>query len=244
MPDGRYGPLTPSGGDLCAADPGEPHSAAATAREELLRLLEGLESGPGSLICVRADRRKERVVAAGHTGHSEGDYRWCLDVRFTDAAGRLLPGYLLPVVQMNPSTACARRSDSTRGKVEAWARKQPVQYGGVRLLNLFAVRSTSPGFMHGLSHEVAVGGINDRLIERALASAPVVIAAWGEHKSEPWLWETDGGAPSALRRVRYVASLVGTDRLAYVGRMTQGRYPLHGGRVPRRGVTRRVLLRE
>jgi hypothetical protein len=88
--------------DVCADDGGASDSAGFAAKEELERLIDGHDERPASTVCLRVDRRGRRVVAALHTGHHEGAYRWCLDVRSTDERGRLLPGTLLPVVQLNP----------------------------------------------------------------------------------------------------------------------------------------------
>ena len=67
-----------------------------------------------------------RRVRCFDTGSEPGDYRWLLESDLLDATGPALV-----VVQMNPSTASETRSDSTVGKVEAWARANNFRQGAL-----------------------------------------------------------------------------------------------------------------
>lgn len=87
----------------------------------------------------------------------------------------------LTVVMLNPSTADDSRDDPTIRRVIGFARDWG--FYAVRVLNLFALRSTDPKVM--LAADDPVGPENDRYIANALAEsiaqrAPV-LAAWGTH---------------------------------------------------------------
>lgn len=146
------------------------------------------------------------------TGSHEGAYRYLLEVDLG------VPGRRLAVVGKNPSTAGSHRSDATLGKIEAWALRHG--FGAVTLVNLFAVRHTSPAGIMTVSYAAAVGPKNDRWIREAVEGADVVVAAWGD----------PGDVPAAAydTRVAEVVHLIGQHRLRVVGSRTARRYPRHG----------------
>lgn len=88
---------------------------------------------------------------------------------------------LLTAWMLNPSTATHEVLDPTVyglvQRAKAWG------YGGVRIINLFALRATDPKVM--LAHPEPIGRDNDAIISRALREAfdegAPVICAWGKH---------------------------------------------------------------
>lgn len=142
-----------------------------------------------------------------------GRYRYFLEVRVSDA-----PARTLAVVLKNPSTASAERSDPTVGKVEAWARKN--EYGRIRYVNLFALRSPYPEELNGHSYRVMVGRDNDAWIKRSLQGADVVLTAWGNPNGvDPGKYE---------RRIAEVSLLLEGVRVHALGSPTRLGHPRHG----------------
>lgn len=87
----------------------------------------------------------------------------------------------LTFIMLNPSTADASVDDPTIRRCIGFARTRG--FGGLRVLNLFAFRSTDP--VHMKADPDSVGPDNDMHLGAALkaakgANAPVV-AAWGVH---------------------------------------------------------------
>ena len=142
-----------------------------------------------------------------------GRYRYFLEVRIAEEHARTLT-----VVLKNPSTASAERSDPTVGKVEAWARKN--EYGRIRYVNLFALRSPYPEELNGHSYRVMVGRDNDAWIKRSLQGADVVLAAWGNPNGvDPGKYE---------RRIAEVSHLLEGVRVHALGSPTRLGHPRHG----------------
>ena len=94
----------------------------------------------------------------------------------------------LLVVMLNPSTADAMQDDPTIRRVRGFAERW--HNGGVRIMNLFALRATDPRAL--LTHEEPVGPENDERLRAALeevaapgrtdeSSKRIVLAAWGVH---------------------------------------------------------------
>lgn len=87
----------------------------------------------------------------------------------------------LLVVMLNPSTADAADDDPTIRRVRGFA--DAAGYGGVQVMNLFALRSTDPRAM--LADADPVGPENDAHITKALAEVrrrgEGALAAWGAH---------------------------------------------------------------
>ena len=134
-----------------------------------------------------------------------GRYRYRLE-RIWDAA-------LAPVafVGLNPSTADGSTDDPTLRRMMGFAREWG--YGGVIVVNLFALRCTDPGAIRAAADPV--GPENDRQILKAANKAGRVIAAWG----------TRG---SFMDRDRVCMDLVGP---VWCIRRTAGGYPSHPSRL-------------
>jgi hypothetical protein len=121
----------------------------------------------------------------------------------------------LVVVMLNPSTADAERDDPTIRRVVGFAKRDG--FSSLRVLNLFALRSTNP---NALVHEAAVGPDNDQALRDALAAAVArdvpVLAAWG---ASPW----------TVARVPHVLALVPGVTWVCLGRTKDGapRHPLY-----------------
>jgi hypothetical protein len=80
-------------------------------------------------------------------------------------------------VMLNPSTADEVANDPTVERCERRARA--MGYGGLRVANIFAMRSTDPKALY-LSVD-PVGPENDAAIIESVSGAGVVICAWGAH---------------------------------------------------------------
>lgn len=108
-------------------------------------------------------------------------WRYVLD-RSWDA---MRPGRLL-VVMLNPSTADESADDPTIRRLTGFARSW--LYGGMRILNLFALCATDPRELY--THPNPVGPENDfhlrenlegTTLPGGLTFGRVVLAAWGVH---------------------------------------------------------------
>jgi hypothetical protein len=91
------------------------------------------------------------------------------------------PGYMLPFVMLNPSTADASNDDPTIRRCMGFARREGA--GGIVVANLFAFRATSPADM--LAAADPFGPDNEgHLIEIGAASVATkmpIVCAWGSH---------------------------------------------------------------
>ena len=83
----------------------------------------------------------------------------------------------LGFVLLNPSTADAVKNDPTVERCERRARSSG--YGGVRIVNLFALRATDPGELY--THPDPVGPDNDAAIEACVRDVQLLICGWGKH---------------------------------------------------------------
>jgi len=89
---------------------------------------------------------------------------------------------------LNPSTADERRDDPTIRRCIGFARRWG--FGGVEIVNLFALRASDPRALRRASDPV--GPDNDRHIARVAARATLVVVAWG-------VWGGLRGRSAALR---------------------------------------------
>lgn len=80
-------------------------------------------------------------------------------------------------VMLNPSTADEIENDPTVERCERRARA--MGYGGLRVVNLFAFRSTNPLGLQRVGDPV--GPHNDKAILDACIGAGLVVCGWGKH---------------------------------------------------------------
>lgn len=103
-----------------------------------------------------------------------GNYRYTLGRQWAEARA-------LDIIMLNPSTADAALDDPTIRRCIGFAKRDG--FGGIRVMNLFAYRSSSPAEMlaqldpWGRDNS---GHLREMLIGAARANAPV-LAAWGVH---------------------------------------------------------------
>jgi hypothetical protein len=81
-------------------------------------------------------------------------------------------------IMLNPSTADGTLDDPTIrrciGFAKAW------RYGGMSVVNLFALRATDPRDLSRWSRDNSVGPLNDKFIDETIAATRgVIVAAWG-----------------------------------------------------------------
>lgn len=86
-------------------------------------------------------------------------------------------GPFVVFLMFNPSTANAEMDDPTIRKCMGFAERWG--YGGIAVVNLFALRSTDPREVGKVSFAEAVGPDNDDAILKVCATAGEVITAWG-----------------------------------------------------------------
>lgn len=136
-------------------------------------------------------------------------YRYRLWRRWAD-------GGLAVFVMLNPSTADAERDDPTIRRCAGFARAWG--FGGMTVVNLFALRATDPARLHRARDPV--GRDNDRHIAAAAAGGDLVVVAWGVH----------GGL---RERDRAVLDLLAASRPRCLG-LTRGGHPRHPLYLPAR----------
>ncbi len=153
----------------------------------------------------------EQSRPAGARIDSSGRYRYSL-WRIWDAAQ---PGVLF--ILLNPSTADARRDDPTLRRCVGFARQWG--FGGVSIVNLFALRSAAPRDLRNAADPV--GPRNDGAIVAARRAATLAVAAWGNDGA----WQRRDEAVLALLRP--------FGELFCLGRTARGapRHPLYLPRV-------------
>jgi len=88
------------------------------------------------------------------------------------------PGTYICFVGLNPSTADETQNDPTVERCER--RAHTMGYGGLRVVNIFARRSTDPKELYWPSED-PVGPENDAYILRNARESSRVVCAWGTH---------------------------------------------------------------
>lgn len=87
------------------------------------------------------------------------------------------PGPRALFIMLNPSTATEVQNDPTVERCERRARA--LGFGAFRVTNIFAWRATDPRKMRAVADPI--GAANDAAIVESLASAQLVVCAWGNH---------------------------------------------------------------
>mgnify|MGYP000737069524 CR=1 FL=1 len=78
-------------------------------------------------------------------------------------------------IGLNPSTADAEIDDPTIRRCISFSTRWG--FGGLKMVNLFAVRATDPKDM--MAHPRPIGAANDQTLREAAAEAGVIVCAWG-----------------------------------------------------------------
>ena len=89
------------------------------------------------------------------------------------------------VIGLNPSTADETEDDPTIRRCTRFAKDWG--FGGLYMLNLFAIRATDPKIM--LKHQYPIGEKNDEFLVEMANECQLVLAAWGNHgahRSRDW----------------------------------------------------------
>lgn len=100
---------------------------------------------------------------------ADGLYRYRLTRAWDERTERVT------FVMLNPSTADASTDDPTIRRCIGFARSWG--YGGLDVVNLYALRSTNPAALW--TADDPVGPENNATLTRALLRAPLIVAAWG-----------------------------------------------------------------
>jgi len=150
------------------------------------------------------------IKTAEPTGQSE--YRYWLTRKWDNE--KPLAGF----IGINPSTADEQESDPTLSKCQSIAYK--FGFGGVILVNLFAVRDKKPSIVDNQSNPV--GPNNEKYLQRFADEVDCAIAAWGNAEAE------------YPERVQQVKDIVNRDLWAIY--LTEEGYPKHLSRYSKKKV--------
>lgn len=112
----------------------------------------------------------------GDTSRSTALYSDCLRYRYR-LTRHWGSGGTLAFIMLNPSTADEKRNDPTIARCENRARD--LGFGGVDIVNLFALRATRPQDLK--ASDAPEGPENPATLRKAGSEAAKVIAAWGVH---------------------------------------------------------------
>ena len=115
---------------------------------------------------------KTSFLAQGATFSPDGTYRYRLWRRWEGETQAIVA-----FVMLNPSTADAERLDPTVRRCFGFARDWG--FGGMEVVNLFALRSTYPELLKKV--EDPVGPYDDAAILAALKSSDLAFVSWGVH---------------------------------------------------------------
>ena len=98
-------------------------------------------------------------------------YRYRLTICWDETGRHLL------CIMLNPSKATELANDPTIERCERRARR--MAFGRLTIVNLFALRETSPVMLKAAQNPV--GPDNARMIDEAIADCDTILAAWGMH---------------------------------------------------------------
>ena len=141
---------------------------------------------------------------------ADGRYRYSLTRRL----GLLGGERNVVVIMLNPSTADADQDDSTIRRLIGFAKRWG--NGVLNVVNLYAYRSTDRGALINVSDPV--GPDNDHWIGATVATADLVVLAWGN----------DGAGP----RARHVYEMVRAMNPMRIGPLTKAGEPKHPLYIP------------
>ena len=102
---------------------------------------------------------------------SSGQYRYWLTREWNDGLPRL------GICMLNPSTADHEKDDQTLRKCIGFAKSW--EFGSLKVVNLFALRSSSPKALKHASDPV--GPLNAYAILEAASEVETMLVAWGSH---------------------------------------------------------------
>ena len=108
--------------------------------------------------------------SGGATLSSDQCYRYLLWRRWDERPPAVF-------VLLNPSTADGNIDDATVRRCQGYA--LALGAGGLRIVNLFALRATDPGTLYVTQNPI--GSNNDVAICEAVRGAGLVICGWGRH---------------------------------------------------------------
>ncbi len=86
---------------------------------------------------------------------------------------------LIAFCMLNPSTADASSNDPTVERCQR--RAEQMGYGGLIVINVFALRSTDPKNLY--THEDPIGPKNSQAISQVAKEVKTVVCGWGKHGS-------------------------------------------------------------
>lgn len=149
----------------------------------------------------------------------DGVHRYALSREWSGGTG------LCAFIGLNPSTADACNDDPTIRRCVGFAHDWG--YAGIRVVNLFSLRTKSPAMLKLADYPHCIGGArNEQTIRECVDACRIVVVAWGVH----------GGYRN--RAAEVLEALSGTE-IYHLGLTTQGqpRHPLY---MPRSAKARRL----
>ena len=152
----------------------------------------------------------------------DGVHRYALSREWSGGTG------LCGFIGLNPSTADADNDDPTIRRCVGFARDWG--YAGIRVVNLFSLRTKSPALLKLADYPQCIGGArNEQTIQECVDACRLVVAAWGIH----------GGYRN--RAAEVLGALNGA--AIYQLGMTRQGYPRHPLYLPR-GATAKPLVEQ
>lgn len=135
----------------------------------------------------------------------DGVYRWNLYRRWWHPPQ---PQSIVTWIMLNPSTADAQVDDPTIRRCIAYSERWG--HSALRVVNLFALRSTAPALLRTAADPV--GPVNDDAIMWAVRQASLVMAAWGTHGA---YMNRDKNVRAMLRTAGVEVHCLGVSRAGY-----------------------------